>query len=140
MSIRSLLSNRSVVSVAPQTSVREIVALLDRHRIGAVLVLDSESIVGIVSERDIVGELAQQGAGVLDATAGAVMTSPVVTVDPDASIPAAMATMTNRRIRHLPVVAGGALVGLVSIGDLVKRRIEEAEGEASALKDYISAA
>jgi len=140
VSIRSLLSNRSVVSVAPQTSVREIVALLDRHRIGAVLVLDSESIVGIVSERDIVGELAQQGAGVLDATAGAVMTSPVVTVDPDASIPAAMATMTNRRIRHLPVVAGGALVGLVSIGDLVKRRIEEAEGEASALKDYISAA
>jgi len=139
MSIGSILDGRrTVVSVAPEATVREIVGLLDRHRIGAVLVIDADHIEGIVSERDIVGQLHQLGAAVLDATARMVMTAPVVTAAPDSSIAAAMATMTNRRIRHLPVMAGTTLCGLVSIGDLVKRRIEEAEQEASVLKDYIA--
>ncbi len=141
MSIGSILGGRrAVVSVAPATLVSDIVALLEQHRIGAVLVMAGDAIAGIVSERDIVAELHRRGGDVLAASAEQVMTAPVVTVAPESSIPAAMATMTNRRIRHLPVVAGGELIGIVSIGDLVKRRIEEAEEEASALKDYISAA
>ncbi len=141
MSIGSILAGkRPVISVAAATPIRDIVALLEQHRIGAVLVIESDSIAGIVSERDIVAGLHRLGAGILDAVAATVMTAPVVTAAPESSIAAAMATMTNRRIRHLPVVAGGELLGLVSIGDLVKRRIEEAEGEASALKDYITTA
>lgn len=139
MSIGSILTGkRAVISVTPATLVHKVVGLLHDHRIGAVLVVDGERIVGIVSERDIVGELHRLGAGVLDAAAGTVMTAPVVTATPESSLAAAMATMTNRRIRHLPVVENGVLLGMVSIGDLVKRRIEEAEHEATALKDYIA--
>jgi CBS domain-containing protein len=139
MSIGSILTGkRPVISVTTATPVRDVVALLHDHRIGAVLVVDGDEIVGIVSERDVVAELHRLGAAVLDAVAGAVMTAPVVTATPESSLAAAMATMTNRRIRHLPVVADGTLLGLVSIGDLVKRRIEEAEHEAAALKTYIA--
>ncbi len=141
MSIGSILAGkRPVISVAAQTPIRDIVALLGQHRIGAVLVIEGDSIAGIVSERDIVAGLHRLGGGILDSVAATVMTAPVVTAAPESSIAAAMATMTNRRIRHLPVVAGGELLGLVSIGDLVKQRIEEAEGEANALKDYITTA
>ena len=141
MSIGSILAGkRPVVSVTSATPVRDIVTLLHDHRIGAVLVVDGDSISGIVSERDIVAELHRLGAAVLDVAAAVVMTTPVLTVPPGASLAAAMATMTNRRVRHLPVVADGELLGLVSIGDLVKRRIEEAEHEATALKDYITTA
>lgn len=140
MSIGSILAGkRPVISVTTSTAIRDVVALLHDHRIGAVLVVDGDSISGIVSERDIVAELHRLGASVLDAPAGSVMTAPVLTATPDSSIAAAMATMTNRRIRHLPVVGDGALLGLVSIGDLVKRRIEDAEHEASTLKEYIAA-
>ena len=139
MSIGSIIAGkRVVVSVTTATPVREAVRLLHEHRIGAVLVIDGDDIVGIVSERDVVADLHRLGAAVLEVTAGTVMTSPVVTATPESSVAAAMATMTNRRIRHLPVVADGVLLGLVSIGDLVKRRIEEAEHEASTLKDYIA--
>ena len=139
MSIASIVSAKTeVISVAPDTGVSAVVALLHDNRIGAVLVIDGTAICGIVSERDIVGELHRRGAVVLDLTAREIMTTPVVTVAADASITAAMATMTMQRIRHLPVVTNGALVGLVSIGDLVKRRIEQVEQEANALKDYIA--
>lgn len=139
MSIGAILTGKqAVISVVSATSVRDVVKLLHDHRIGAVLVVDNDSISGIVSERDIVAELHRLGAAVLDATAGMVMTAPVVTAAPESSIAAAMATMTNRRVRHLPIVVDGALLGLVSIGDLVKRRIEEAEDEATCLKEYIS--
>ncbi len=141
MSIGSILTGKStVISVTPTATIRDVIALLHDHRIGAVLVIDDGAIAGIVSERDVVGGLHRMGAAVVDATAGSVMTSPVVTVAPDSSVAAAMATMTDRRIRHLPVVADGGLIGLVSIGDLVKRRIEDAEAEASSLKDYITIA
>ena len=141
MSIGTIVKQeRGVVHVASTATVVAIAELLHEHRIGAVLVIDSGDIAGIVSERDIVAGLHALGAGVLAATAADIMSAPVVTVGPHESVAGAMATMTNRRIRHLPVVVDGALVGLVSIGDLVKQRIEEAEQEALALKTYIATA
>lgn len=129
-----------VASVQPDSRMADIVDLLVQRRIGAVLVLDGGMPVGIVSERDIVRCLAVKGADVMQLVAKDVMTAPVITIRPDESLCDAMELMTDRRIRHLPVVESGALVGIVSIGDLVKRRIAEAEQEAMALKDYISTA
>ncbi len=141
MSIGSILTGKKpLISVAATTSIREIAALLFENRIGAVLVVEDGAIRGIVSERDIVAGLHSHGPAVLDTAAEIVMTSPVVTATPRTTIVAAMGVMTNRRIRHLPVVEDGELLGLVSIGDLVKRRIDDAEHEASALKDYIATA
>jgi CBS domain-containing protein len=137
--IASILSGkRPLVSVTRETSVRKIVALLHEHRIGVVLVLEAGAIAGLVSERDICAGLHLRGAAILDQSAEAIMTSPVITVRPSETVAAAMATMTDRRFRHLPVVEDGELLGLVSIGDLVKARIEAAEAEAQAMKDYIS--
>lgn len=137
--IASILSGKKpLISVTRETPVRRIVALLHEHRIGVVLVLDGDSIAGLVSERDICAGLHTQGAGILAATAADIMTSPVITVRPQETVAHAMATMTDRRFRHLPVVEDGQLLGLVSIGDLVKARIEAAEREAQAMKDYIS--
>ncbi len=133
-----LTGKKPLVSVAPDTPVRDIVALLHRHRIGAVLVCQDESIVGLVSERDIAAGLHTHGAAILDTLASAVMSSPVVTVSPAMTVVEAMTLMTDRRFRHLPVVEGGRTLGLVSIGDLVKQRIEDAEQEAGALKEYIA--
>ncbi len=141
MSIGSILTGKKpLISVATVTTIREIAALLHQHRIGAVVVVEDGAILGIVSERDIVAGLHTHGPAVLDTEAGVVMTSPVVTATPLTTVVAAMGVMTNRRIRHLPVVADGTILGLVSIGDLVKRRIDDAEHEASALKDYIATA
>lgn len=141
MTIASILRTKGtdVVTVRADMTVQDVVELLHRHRIGAVLVLDGDSVVGVVSERDILRCLHEKGAGVLDARARDIMTAPVVSVAPGDSIEAGMTLMTERRVRHLPVLDGGRLIGLVSIGDLVKRRIEDAEYEASALKHYIAA-
>lgn len=141
MAIATILRAKGsdVASVGPESPVSEIVAELTTRRIGAVLVLDSGDVIGVVSERDIVRGLAGHRGDVLALTARDVMTSPVVTIAPTESVAAAMELMTDRRIRHLPVVESGRLVGLVSIGDLVKERIDEAEREALALKDYIAA-
>ncbi|WP_235889056.1 CBS domain-containing protein [Glacieibacterium frigidum] len=137
MSIGSILTGKKpLVSVTKATTVREIARLLYENRIGAVLVIEEGAILGIVSERDIVAGL-HTHESVLDCTAGQVMTSPVITAPPDQDIADSMGVMTDRRVRHLPVVAEGRCVGLVSIGDLVKRRIDDAEAEATALKDYI---
>ncbi|MCG2842195.1 CBS domain-containing protein [Sandaracinobacter sp. RS1-74] len=130
----------AVASVGPDTSVEEIVGELTTRRIGAVLVLDGEEVVGVVSERDVVRGLAGHESQVLKLRAKDIMTSPVITILPGDSVVEAMELMTDRRIRHLPVVESGRLAGLVSIGDLVKARIEEAEREALALKDYIATA
>lgn len=141
MAIGSILTGKKpLISVTTTTSIREIAALLFENRIGAVLVVEDGAIRGIVSERDIVAGLHRHGPAVLDTAAGVVMTSPVVTATPRTTVVAAMGVMTNRRIRHLPVVDDGELLGLVSIGDLVKRRIDDAEREASVLKDYITTA
>ncbi len=127
-----------VACVTAQTPVSAIVDVLVKKRIGAVLVMDGESILGVVSERDIVRSLASFGGQALEHEARDIMTSPVVTIPPTETLSQAMQLMTGRRVRHLPVVDSGHLIGIVSIGDLVKRRIEDAEREASALKDYIS--
>lgn len=129
----------AVASVGPDALVEEIVGELTTRRIGAVLVMDGELVVGVVSERDVVRGLAGHQGEVLALRARDIMTSPVITITPADSLAGAMELMTGRRIRHLPVVESGRLVGLVSIGDLVKARIEEAEREALALKDYITA-
>jgi CBS domain-containing protein len=140
MAISAILSAKGhdVVAVAPDTPVREVVGELIARRIGAVLVTEEAAVVGVVSERDVIRGLCASGGDVLARRARDIMTSPVVTICPTDSVADAMALMTDRRVRHLPVIDGGRLVGLVSIGDLVKRRIEEAEQEATALKDYIA--
>lgn len=141
MGIATILASKGheVVTVAPETPVGEIVGTLISRRIGAVIVTEGAQVVGVVSERDVIRGLCGQGTDVLGRPAREIMTSPVATIASTDSVANAMELMTGRRVRHLPVVDGGALVGLVSIGDLVKRRIEEAEQEALALKDYIAA-
>jgi len=129
-----------VYSVTPGTSVAEVAQQLSSRRIGSVLVLNDQSeVVGIVSERDLVRAAATHGAKALELEARQVMTRDVVTCDPDNSIDEVMQTMTNGRFRHLPVVHHGELLGLVSIGDVVKARLEETQYEAEALKAYIVA-
>jgi len=133
-----LTGKKSLVSVTPDTRVSAIAELLYTNRIGAVLVIEAGVIVGLVSERDICAGLHTHGAAILDARSADVMTAAVVTAPPDMDVAAAMAIMTQRRFRHLPVVESGRVLGVVSIGDLVKVRLDEAEAEADAMKTYIS--
>jgi CBS domain-containing protein len=129
-----------VFTITPGTTVAQISQHLSTRRIGSVLVLEGEDhVAGIVSERDVVRALAREGASALELEARQVMTRDVVTCDPDDSIEDVMATMTRGRFRHLPVVRHGELLGLVSIGDVVKARLEETAQEAEALKAYIVA-
>ena len=129
-----------VFTVTPGTSVAQLSQQLSARRIGSMLVLDVEgSVAGIVSERDLVRALASHGAKAMELEARQVMTRDVVTCDPDDSIDEVMQTMTSGRFRHLPVVRHGELLGLVSIGDVVKARLEEAKHETEALKAYIVA-
>ncbi len=140
MTIASILREKgnAVTTVNADLPIHEVVALLHKHRIGALIVVESERIAGVVSERDVVKCLHEKGAAILDATAREIMTARVLTVSPGDSIGAAMELMSAKRIRHLPVVDGDSLIGIVSIGDLVKRRIDDAEREAGYLKTYIA--
>lgn len=142
MFVSDILSRKgtTIFTVVPATSVAEIAQQLSARRIGSVLVLDVEgSVAGIVSERDLVRALARHGAKALELEARQVMTREVVTCDPDDSIDGVMQTMTEGRFRHIPVVRHGELLGLVSIGDVVKARLEETRHETEALKAYIVA-
>jgi CBS domain-containing protein len=140
MTIRAILSSKGsdVVSIGSDMRVSDAVALLAEKRIGAVPVVDGGVVVGIFSERDVVYSVAKNGAAALDARIGDVMTSPAMTVDPDSAVMAGLSLMTRRRVRHLPVVEGNRIVGFISIGDLVKYRIERIESEAAAMRDYIA--
>jgi CBS domain-containing protein len=140
MTIAKLLGERAVVSVGADATVRDVVALLAEHRIGAVPVLADAGVVGIFSERDMIHALVECGTAALDLPVAERMTSPAITVDPNASILGALSLMTQRRIRHLPVIDGERLVGFVSIGDLVKYRIDGIEAEANAMREYIQQA
>jgi CBS domain-containing protein len=142
MSIAMILGDKGmdVACVPSGTSVRDAVALLADQRIGAVPVLSDDGIAGIFSERDLVGCVASHGSDALDWPVDRVMSAPAVTVAPGTPVLAALATMTQRRIRHLPVVEGGEIRGIVSIGDLVKHRIERIEAEAEAMRSYIQQA
>ncbi|WP_076068087.1 CBS domain-containing protein [Sphingomonas montana] len=141
MTIARIMRGRqdAVISVGVDTAVRDVVALLADRRIGAVPVLDGDRVVGVLSERDLVYCLAAEGAAVIERTAGSVMTAPAISVTGDMPVLAALSLMTRRRIRHLPVLDDDRMVGFVSIGDLVKHRIDGIESEAAALRDYISA-
>ena len=142
MMIAHLLASRNgeVISVTRGTLVSEAIALLADRRIGAVPVIDGDAVIGIMSERDVIYHLRSDGAEILGWPVERVMTAPVHTVDPDSTLIGALAQMTRRRIRHLPVVKGERMVGLVSIGDLVKARIDNIESEAQAMREYIQTA
>ena len=141
MNIGKLIEGRAssdVISVNIDQPVRDAVSLLAVRRIGAVPVMGSGQVAGIFSERDVIYRLAEEGQSCLDRPVGEVMTSPAITVDRATTIDQALALMTKRRIRHLPVVDGGAMCGFISIGDLVKSRMDEVQHEADAMRDYIS--
>lgn len=140
MTIAAILKSRSgdVVSVDPDMSVGAVVKLLAEKRIGAVPVIQGGRVLGIFSERDVIYRLGAEGPAMLDRKVNEVMTSPALTVDRSTPILSALALMTQRRIRHLPVVEGEAMVGFVSIGDLVKLRIDRIEAEAEAMRLYIA--
>ncbi len=140
MRISDLLRGKGsvVVTIAPDASVADLVELLGEHNIGAVAVLDGTRMVGIVSERDIVRRLRTGGAGLLDATVADIMTREVVWCAPDESVDRLAETMTQRRIRHMPVVANDRLAGIVSIGDVVKSRISQLESDRAQLESYIA--
>ena len=129
-----------VFTASPQETVGAAAALLHTRRVGAMVVVDDkEAVVGILSERDIVRVIAKEGASALAKPIASCMTSSVVFAQPDESIDVLLERMTDRRIRHLPVVRGGRLAGIISIGDLVKYKISETQAEAEGLKAYIAA-
>lgn len=131
----------AVVTVPPDTQVSELAALLAERHIGAVVVSeDGRTVQGIVSERDIVRALAERGTSVLGEMVTAIYTSEVFTAGPDSKTEDLMRLMTDKRIRHVPVVVDGRLAGIVSIGDVVKNRIGELEAERAALNSYIATA
>ncbi len=141
MRIADVLARKggAVVTIAPDRTVRELLALLAEHGIGAVVVsADGTTVAGIVSERDVVRRLHASGDGVLDGAVSAIMTAEVHTCTPDDTVEGLMETMTARRFRHVPVVVDGALVGIMSIGDVVKRRLEHLQAERDQLTAYIS--
>jgi len=143
MNVETILrtKGRAVTTIRPGETVGAAIEMLVSRNIGALVASeDSEKVEGIISERDIVNALARHGAGLLSLTVAQVMTRPVVTCDPAESVGELMAEMTNRRIRHLPVVQDGRLCGIVSIGDLVKNRLDEIEYEASSLRSFIAGA
>jgi CBS domain-containing protein len=128
-----------VVTVTPDTTVERLLAVLAEHRIGAAVVsAGGTGVDGIVSERDVVRALAARGAGVLAEAVSAILTADVRTVQPDAELADVERLMTEHRFRHVPVVTDGALHGIVSIGDVVKNRIDELETEKSELTGYIT--
>jgi CBS domain-containing protein len=143
MTIAAILSTKGseVATVPAGTRVRDAVALLFDRKIGAVPVLGADGAInGVFSERDLVGCICAHGQDALEWPVEQAMSSPAITVDAATPILAALAIMTNQRIRHLPVVESGEIRGIVSIGDLVKHRIERIEAEAEALRTYIQTA
>ncbi|VAW21032.1 CBS domain protein [hydrothermal vent metagenome] len=141
MTVLSILGNKgnNVITLPPTASLSEVCETLAKKRIGAVLIVDGAKIAGIISERDIVRKLAAAGAGALDSAAADCMTKKLVTCTRSDTIPFIMEKMTEGRFRHIPVVEDGKLVGVISIGDVVKHRIAEVEREADELRSYISA-
>ncbi|HAG36205.1 MAG TPA: histidine kinase [Erythrobacter sp.] len=143
MEISRLIEGRAssnVISSTVDAPVREAIALLASKRIGAVPIMKGGRIVGIFSERDVIYRLADEGDACLERPIGEVMTAPAITVERSATVLDALALMTKRRIRHLPVVDGETMCGFISIGDLVKARLDEIQHEAEAMREYIRTA
>jgi CBS domain-containing protein len=142
MTVRSILNTKGhqIMSVEPDARLSAAVKLLGEKKIGAVLVMNQNRLEGILSERDIVRVLGERGAAVLEEPVGSVMTRKVVTCKESDTVAELMETMTTGKFRHLPVVDNGRVVGLISIGDIVKWRVREYETEQEALRDYIKTA
>jgi CBS domain-containing protein len=140
MRISDILRSKgnAVSTVRPDATVRQLLAALAEHNIGALVVSeDGESIVGIASERDVVRQMHDRGAGLLEAPVSSIMTADVRTCTPDEDVDLLRSTMTEHRIRHVPVVRDGKLIGIVSIGDVVKSTISELETQREHLVGYI---
>ncbi|GGF85111.1 inosine-5-monophosphate dehydrogenase [Azorhizobium oxalatiphilum] len=143
MTVSAILQTKgtSIITISPEIGLGEAVETLAKHRIGAIVVTDAgDQVVGILSERDVVRLLAEKGPDVLAEPVSSVMTRTVVTCTASETIPGVMERMTRGRFRHVPVVEGGRLLGIISIGDVVKFRVEEMERESAALRDYIMTA
>lgn len=142
MTVRSILSTKGhqIMSVEPDAQLAAAIKLLGEKKIGAVLVMNQDRLEGILSERDIVRVLGERGAGVLEEPVAQVMTRKVVTCKETDTVAELMEIMTSGKFRHLPVIDNGKVVGLISIGDIVKRRVQEYESEQEALRDYIKTA
>ena len=141
MRIADLLRHKGsdVATVPPGISVSGLLEDLARHNVGAMVVVDDTGeVVGIVSERDVVRRLHERGAELLRAAVSEIMTTSVVTCEPTEAVDSLASIMTERRVRHMPVVSGGRLVGIVSIGDVVKSRIEQLESDREQLESYIA--
>jgi CBS domain-containing protein len=141
MRVQDILTRKgsAVATIDPDATIAEAVAMLHGRRIGAVVVsADGAAIIGILSERDVVGALATVGPGLLTAPVRQFMTAEVLTCGPDDELRALAITMTAKRFRHMPVVVNSRLAGIVSIGDVVKLRVDELQTEHDQLVDYIS--
>ncbi len=141
MTIAKILNGKgaAIMSIAPEETLQTAAAQLTSGKIGALVALDSSGkLVGILSERDIVRICAEQGSAAMATKVSVAMTRNVLTAAPQDGIDSAMARMTDRRIRHLPILDGEELVGVVSIGDLVKAKIDEALADADAMRAYIA--
>ena len=143
MNVETILRNKGnrVATIRPEATVGDAVNMLNGERIGALVVsADGASVDGILSERDIVMALGDHGRELLSRPVSAIMTRNVITCEPSDTVGELMAEMTNRRIRHFPVIAKGRLCGIVSIGDLVKSRLDEVEFEANSMRSFIAGA
>ena len=142
MTIARIIAQRGpsdIIACDVSTPVSAVVQTLATKRIGALPVLRDGRVVGIVSERDVIYRLADRGKDCLDVAVEEIMTSPAITVEPSTTVDEALGMMTRRRFRHFPVVEGGQLVAFISIGDLVKHKMDEVQHEAEALRNYIQA-
>lgn len=142
MTIATVLGGgaRPIVTLPVSARVADAVALLVEHRIGAMPVMDDNVLAGIISERDVIRLVAEDGATALSRRVADVMTTPAVSVGLGEPAIGALSLMTRRRVRHLPVIEDGRLVGFISIGDLVKYRIDRIEADAAAMRAYIQSA
>lgn len=140
MQVETILQSkgRAVATVTADATIAQAVELLTAKRIGAVVVVDGKRVAGILSERDVVRHLGQDWGALANRPVSDLMTRNVVSVSRFATVDDVMERMTEKRIRHMPIVENGELVGIVSIGDVVKRKIEATEQEAAALKEYIA--
>jgi CBS domain-containing protein len=142
VTIQSILNRKGarVFAIRPTETVKVAADRMRAHGVAALLVKSGDAITGLISERDIVHAISQRGEGVLSLAVSEVQTRTIVTVAPDDTFKRAMSLMTNQRVRHLPVIANGELVGIVSMGDVVKHRLEDLETESNILRDaYIAA-
>ncbi|TXC72022.1 CBS domain-containing protein [Sphingomonas ginsenosidivorax] len=142
MTIAAILQTKSdaIWSLAPDDTLAQAVALLAERRIGAAPVVEDGRVIGIFSERDVIHRLGADGAAALDLRVRDAMTAPVRAVGANEPVIGALSLMTQQRIRHLPILDGDTLIGFVSIGDLVKYRIDRIEADAAAMRDYIQSA